>query len=142
MTPDDVTGIKWLKKHNNVCPAYFPPHRPYAGIFFLFVLFSFLVRETACIFFVFCPCYSSSYLVRACHVRATGILFRMLFFLQPFLSLPIFLRHILQNTCRWFRFVFFILFFFFLFLTSVFFVVWLVLLRSRTRYASISFDLP
>ena len=39
-------------------------------------------------------------------------------------------HHIFQNTCRLFSFVLF------------FFVAWLILLCSRTRYASISLDLP
>ena len=107
---------------------YFPPHRPYhvllchmpvssallclimpyAGIFFLF-------------FVQFWPC-NSSYLLRvvsavqqqltsSCFVRATGICSsktsaRMVFLrqLQPFLFFPIFLHHILQNTCRSFFF--------------------------------------
>ena len=41
--------------------------------------------------------------------------------LQPFLSFPVLLHHILQNTCRLFRFVFcFFSFLFFLFFSPVF----------------------
>ena len=71
--------------------------------------------------------------------------------LQPFLSFPI-LRHILQNTCRLFVFVFFfifyycsLIFFFFFFFLSFFFsslMVWLVFLCSRTWYASTLLALP
>ena len=51
-----------------------------------------------------------------CFVRATGICSSSaptVFLLQPFLSLPILLHHILRNTCRLFCFVFFLLFFHF-----------------------------
>ena len=62
------------------------------------------------------------------------------------LSFPIFLHHILQNTCRLFLpclipfpFVLFFVLFVCLFVSFVppFFMVWLVLLCYRTRYASI-----
>ena len=65
----------------------------------------------------------------------------------PFLS--DFLPHIIQNTTYDLSFVLFCLFvrFFFCFLSSFlfffsFFVVWLGLLCSRTRYASTSLALP
>ena len=75
---------------------YFPPQRPYARIFLSF--------SSSCVFFPVKQQLSS-----CCFVRATGICSssaRMAFLwrLRPFLSSPIFLHHILQNTCRlsWF----------------------------------------
>ena len=92
---------------------------------FLALLRVVFVRKTAVIFVVlFCPC-NSRYLLRVVFVRATDICSssaRMMFLwqLQPFLSVPIFLHHILQSTCRLFCFVFFLLFSSLLFFFSLF----------------------
>ena len=104
----------------------FPPHRPYDGSLFLFLV-------------LFCPCNRclflfSTYICCSCS-----------------LSFPIALHHILHNTCRLFPFVF-SFFFSSFFLLSCFvplLFVWLVLLCyrtrllcDRTRYASILLAVP
>ena len=82
------------------------------------------VRETAVLFFVpYCPC-NRSFLLRVILSVATGICSssaHMLCSLQPLLSFPIFLHHILQNTCRLFCFGFFFLSFFFFSFIFLFF---------------------
>ena len=100
------------------------------------------VRKTAVISFVlFCP-RNSSYLPPCGFVRAAGICSsseRMvsLWQLQPFLSFPIFLYHILQNTRR---LLFFVCCFVFSLLVYFFplFFLWsgLFCWCSRTRYAT------
>ena len=92
---------------------------PYAGIFFLFFVLVVsvkqyllssccFVRATAVILFVlFCPCNRCLFLFSTYGVPLASNC--SLSF--PFLSFPIFLHHILQNTCRLFCFVAFFLFF-------------------------------
>ena len=72
------------------------------------------VRETAVIFFVFCPCNSSN--LCAVFVRATGVCSssaRMLFSLQPFLDLVLYSSEHLSFVLLWFSFFLLISFFFF-----------------------------
>ena len=85
---------------------YFPPHRPYAGIFLLIVLFLSVKQHlSSCGFSRTTSQLSSS----CCFVRATGIWSSsarstaVLFFLQSLFS--DLLHHIPQNTCRLFCFV-------------------------------------
>ena len=137
---------------------HFPPHRPYYALCrYLFPLLRVVfVRKIKVIFFVlFRPC-NSSYPHRV-FVRVQQVSFFSstygvpLWQLQLFLSFPIFLHHILQNTllfvlvCLFVRlfacffFLFFsLLLFFSSFFSSSFFMDWLVLLCSRTRYVSTS----
>ena len=123
----------------------FPPHRPYAGASFLFVLFSSVkhqlssscfVLATAVIFFVFCPCNRYLFLFSTYVVRV---------FLQPFLSFPISLHHILQNTCRLICIVFFFLLCFFsslflFFLSSSVFCCVLILVPGTLTFNVIFLD--
>ena len=143
-------------------PLFFPPRRPYAGIFFLvFVLF----RPCSCCLFLF---------------RTYVILLA---------AIPIFLHHIIQNSCRLLLFCLLsfsalcryplprlrvvppvqqlsvpiqhvccsscslsdllashssklMFFFVFLVVIALIFLVWLVLLCSRTRYARVLLASP
>ena len=85
---------------------------------------------------VFCPC-NSSYLLRdALSVKQVSVPLekaRMLLFLQPFLS-DLLASHALEHQS-------FVLFSYCVLFLSLFFMVWLVLLCSRTQYASISLAL-
>ena len=68
---------------------HFPRHRPYAGIFSLFVLFLSVKQQLVIFFVLFCPCNSLLLSSLFCFVRATDdypFLISTYVLLQPFLS--------------------------------------------------------